>query len=89
MAVPGFPCCWGFFSGFREQGLLSSDSVWASLAVERRLQERRLQRLQRVGPVVEVPRLWSTGSVVTAHGPSCFAAGGLLLDQGWNLHPPH
>ena len=34
---------------------------------------------------VEVPKLYSTDSVVVAHGLSCSMACGIFLDQGWNL----
>ena len=44
----------------------------------------------RVQPLL----LWSTGSrragsVIVAHGPSCFAACGIFPDQGSNPCPPH
>ena len=42
---------------------------------------------RRAGSVVVACRLWSTGSVVVAHGLSCSAACGILLDQGSNLSP--
>ena len=34
---------------------------------------------------IEVPKLYSTDSVVVAHGLSCSTACGIVLDQGWNL----
>ena len=33
--------------------------------------------------------LWSTGSVIVAHGPSCYAACGIFPDQGSNPCPLH
>ena len=45
--------------------------------------EHGLQGVQ--ASVAAAPRLWSTGSVVVAHGFSCSAARGVLLDQGLNL----
>ena len=46
------------------------------------------------GPLSWPLLLWSTssrraGSVVVAHGPSCFAACGILPDQGSNPRPLH
>ena len=35
--------------------------------------------------VTGAPGLWSTGSVVVAHGFSCPVACGIFLDQGLNL----
>ena len=34
--------------------------------------------------VAPVPRLWSSGSAVVAHGFSCSSACGIFPDQGWN-----
>ena len=36
------------------------------------------------GSVFVAPGLWSTGSVVVAHGLSCPSACGIFLDQGLN-----
>ena len=52
--------------------------------VEHRLQVRELQQLQDVGSVFVAPRLWSTSSVVVAHGLSHHAACGIFGDQGSN-----
>ena len=65
---------------FSEWGLLSSVVprlliAVASLAVEHGLQVYSLQQLRRMG------------SVVVAHGLSCPAACGILLDQGSNSSP--
>ena len=49
----------------------------------------RLQLLRLQGSVVVVPRLWSTGSIVVVHGPSCSVACGIFLDQGSNPCLPH
>ena len=40
--------------------------------------------MQCVGSVTVAPGLWSTGSVVVAHGLSCSVAHGILPDQGSN-----
>ena len=45
----------------------------------------RLQWMRHVASVVVTPGLESIGSVVVAHGLSCLAACGILLDQGLNL----
>ena len=44
----------------------------------------RLLKLGQVGSVVVVPGLQSTGSIVVAHGLSCYAAYGIFTDQGLN-----
>ena len=41
------------------------------------------------GPVVVARGLWSTGSVVVAHGLGCSAACGIFPDQGSNPCPLH
>ena len=51
--------------------------VVASLVVEYRLEECRLQKLQHVG------------SVVVEHGLSCSMARGIFPDQGLNPYPLH
>ena len=53
------------------------------IAVTSLVAEHGLQGVQ--ASVAAAPRLWSTGSVVVAHGFSCSAAHGVLLDQGLNL----
>ena len=53
------------------------------IAVTSLVVEHGLQGVQ--ASVAAAPRLWSTGSVVVAHGFSCSAARGVLLDQGLNL----
>ena len=85
----------GFFSGCSKRELLSSCSVQASLllhctdfslwwlllwSIGSRV--LGLQWLQLKGSVVAVHSLWSTGSIVVAHGLSCSAACGVLPDQG-------
>ena len=42
---------------------------------------------RRAGSVVVACGLWSAGSVVPAHGPSCSAACGIFPDQGSNPCP--
>ena len=47
---------------------------------------------QALGAQASVPvarGLQSAGSAAVAHGPSCSAACGILLDQGWNPCPLH
>ena len=73
-------CCYVQALCFSEWGLLSSVVprlliAVASLAVEHGLQVYSLQQLRRMG------------SVVVAHGLSCPAACGILLDQGSNSSP--
>ena len=75
-------CCCVQALCFSEWGLLSSVVpslliAVASLAVEHGLQVYSLQQLRRMG------------SVVVAHGLSCPAACGILLDQGSNSYPLH
>ena len=50
--------------------------------LERNMESRMrgLQELRSVGPVVAVPRLESTGSVVVMHGLGCSVACGIFLD---------
>ena len=60
-----------------EQGLLSSWDARTSLAVEHGLQGAWAS-------VVAVPRLESTGSIVTACRPSCSMVCGIFPDQGSN-----
>ena len=43
--------------------------------------------LTAVASLVEEKGLWSTGSVVVAHGFSCSVACGVMPDQGSNLCP--
>ena len=42
---------------------------------------RGLQWLKHVSSVVAAPGLWSTGSVVAAHGLSCSSVRGIFLDR--------
>ena len=59
--------------------------VVASLIAEHGLQDVGRQQLWHVDSVISAPGLWSTGSVVTAHGLSCHVACRIFLDQGSNL----
>ena len=75
LAALGLRCCTWAFSSCGEQGLLfivvcGLLIAVASLAVEHRLQARRLQQLWHVGSVVVARRVQSAGSVVVAHGLS-------------------
>ena len=47
----------------------------------------RMQALGQVGSVAAAPGLWSTGSVIVAHGLSCSEAFEIFLDQGSNPYP--
>ena len=47
------------------------------------------QLLQHVGSVAVAPGLWSTASVVVAHGLSCFRACGIFPEQGSNWRLLH
>ena len=79
---------WPFLQ-LRQVGLLSSCRVWASPAMEHRLQVYGLQQLWHVGSVVAAPGLWSTGSIVVVHGLICSAACWILLHQVWNPRVLH
>ena len=50
---------------------------------------RRARALGAQASVVVALRLWSTVSVVVAHGLSCSTACGIFLDQGLNPCPLH
>ena len=56
----------------------------ASLLAEHGFWARGLQYLEHMCSAVSVPRPWSSGSVVVAHGFSCSSACGISPDQGWN-----
>ena len=75
LAVLGLHCCGGFFSSCGEQGTY--------IAVTFLVSEHGLEGLP--ASVTGAPRLWSTGSVVVAHGFCCPAACGIFLDQRLNL----
>ena len=49
----------------------------------------RAQALGVKASVVATLGLWSTGSVVVTHWPSCSEACGIFPDQGWNTSPLH
>ena len=83
-----FWLCWVFVAaqglslitvsgGYSLVGVLRLLIEVASLAVEHGLQGTRAS-------VVAFPRLQSTGSIVVAHGRSCFTACGIFPDQGLN-----
>ena len=55
----------------------------ASLVAER-CRAPRLQQLRPKGSEVAVPGLYSTGSVIAAHGLNCSWACGIFPDQGSN-----
>ena len=71
----------------------SNCSEWAShccgLVAERGLRAPGLQLLLHVSSVVEVCRLWGSGSVVVTPGLSYPAACGIVPEQGWNPCPLH
>ena len=70
----------GLFLSCGERGLLSSCSVWVSHCSGLPWK----QAPGSVGFVVVIPGLYSSGSVVVAHGPSCLVACGIFLDRGSN-----
>ena len=83
--------CWvltmhGLFSSCSEQRILFLAVhrliVAASLVVEHRLQGVQASVVVALG-------LWSTGSVVGAHSPSCSTAYRIFPGQGSNLCPLH
>ena len=74
LAVLGLHCCGGFFSSCGEQGTY--------IAVTFLVSEHGLEGLP--ASVTGAPRLWSTGSVVVAHGFSCSVVCGIFSDQGLN-----
>ena len=73
-------CCMQPFSSCPTQASHEVDS----LVAEHGLQMLGLQQLQRVGSVVVVPGLQSTGSVVVVHRISCSKTRGAFWDQGLN-----
>ena len=73
------------FSSCDEQGLISGCGMGASLDAER--SACGLLYLRPMGSVVAAPGLWSTSSVVVAHGLSYPTTGRILPDQGSNMGP--
>ena len=87
MAASGLRCCVaGFFSSCGEQGLLFTVRglliVVVSLLGEHGLSGAR-------APIVVVPGLWSTGSVVVVARLRCPVACGIFPDQGSNPYLLH
>ena len=74
LAALGLCCCEKAFSSSSKWGLLLIMVSRVVVAV--------------LSLVVE-NRLWSMGSVVVAHGLSCFEACGILPEQGLNSCPLH
>ena len=87
MATLGLCCCMQAFSSCSEWGLLFV-AVHGLLIVVAFLC-CGAQALGVWALVVVAPGLYSTGSVVVAHGLSCSAACGIFLDQGLNPCPLH
>ena len=90
-----FDCAWSSllhaaFSSCGEWGLLSSCRAQVSPVLTSPALQHGLQGTQ--ASVVAARRLWSLGSVVGAHRPSCPVACGIFLDQTsnpchhWALH---
>ena len=79
----------GLFSSGGEQRLLSSCMLGlltavASLGVEQGLGGVQASEVAAHGLSSWGSWLWSTGSLVVAHRPSCSVACGIFLDQGSN-----
>ena len=74
LGVLGLHCCTGFLCGCsaREshRGGFSPCGAWAA---------------GTWASVAVAPGLWTTGSIVAAHGLSCSTACGIFLGLGWNL----
>ena len=92
LAVLGLCCCTRALSSCGEWGPLFPAvhgllPAVASPVAEHGLQVHGLQQSWCAGSAVVARRLQSTGSAVVAHGPSCSAAHGILLDQGSNPCP--
>ena len=80
----------GLFSSYGGQKLLSVavhrlTLCWLLQSWSMVWRAHGLQGLQHMGLVVVVPGLWSTGSIVVAHGHSFSAARGIFLYQSSNL----
>ena len=83
---------WGLLSHFRVRATFSLQGAGFSLQWLLSLRGTgsragELQQLWHVGSGVAVPGLQSTGSLIVAHGLSCLAACGILLDQSSNCVP--
>ena len=83
------PLLCGLFSSGGEQRLLSSCMLGlltavASLGVEQGLWGVQASEVAAHGLSSWGSWLWSTGSLVVAHRPSCSVACGIFLDQGSN-----
>ena len=101
MAVLGLHCCTGLFLDAANEGssLVAECGLLVTVAppaVEHRLWGARAlrrtgsavhgrQQSQPAGSAVAAPRLWSTESVVAAHGLRCSVACPIFPDQGLNL----
>ena len=90
----GFQCCAGPFSSCGEWGLLSSCGTQAShcgalSCCRARAPGAGAAVAAAHGSVSAAPGLWSTGSVVGAHGLICSSACGVFLDQGLNSYLLH
>ena len=81
LAVLGLRCCGGFL-WFHEPGLLRTRTVQAPRGGG--FSPRVAWALGHRASVVSRSGFSSTGSIVAAHGLSCSAACGILLDQGSN-----
>ena len=94
MAALGLRRCTRALSSCSEQGPLlvavrGPLIAAASPVAEHRLQARGPQPSWHTGSAAVVRGLLSTGSVVVAHGLSCYAACGIFPDQGSNPCPLH
>ena len=82
MTVLGFHCCGGSSLVATSEGC--SVVVVCGLLVEDLLLLQSMG-FRCVGSVGAAPGFWNTGSVVVAHGLSCFSACGIFPDQGLTL----
>ena len=82
LVVLGLCCCTGFSLVAASRG---HSSLWCAGFLLWWLSRCWAWTLGMVASVVAVPRLWSTGSIVAAHGLSCSTACGILLDQGLSM----
>ena len=82
LAVLGLPCSAQAFSSCDERELLSSWNAWTSHCSGFSCWRAWAEGCRT--SVVVVPGLWSTGSIVVAHGFSCHVACGIFLDQELN-----
>ena len=94
LSMLGLCCCEGFFPLWRvevthQMWCTGLSLQWLLLLQSRGSRVHGLQQLWHMGSVVEAPRLQSTGSVVVAHGFSCFTTYGIFPYQALNPYLLH